>query len=273
MTLRRFSVCCIISVTLVMTGEFSVSAQEPFRLTPAARFFLGMEWGYFWLSGEMLVPAGGRLGSGTRIDVSSDLGVDQGESTSVVLQAAILERHLVNVNYLMCSPSGQKKTPTSFRFQNQTYPTDSRLESRLDFNWIRLSYAYKLKEISSSWLGPSVGVHHIRFGATLNGRTDDGASISNTRRLDGTYPVVGFEARHLFPHGIDLNLQMEGMHLITRGFLAMVRLGASWEIHPDVVISLDATSRLVNWIEDNQELNNEWSFSLAGFSSGVSFGF
>lgn len=273
MSLRKLLISCIISCFLAANGEWLALAQEPFRLTSAARFSLGMDWGYYWLSGEMLVPAGGRPGSGTKIDISSDLGIDQGESAAIFLRAEILEKHLVDIDYLMLSPTGQKRSQSSFRFQNQAYPADSRLEARIDFNWIRLAYAYKLREISSSWIGPLAGVHHVRFGATLNGQTDTGDLISNTRRLDGTFPVIGFEARHLFPYGIDLSMGMEGIHLITRGFLAMVRLGVSWEIHPDVVVSLNASSRLVNWVEDHQELNNEWAFNLAGISSGVSFGF
>lgn len=273
MSLRRLLVLGIVSFFFLTNSQLPASGQEPFRLTSVARFFLGMDWGYYWLSGEMLVPAGGRPGSGTKIDVSSDLGVEQAESATVFLQSEIRDKHLVDIDYLMLSPTGQKRVPSSFRFQNQTYPADTRLETRLDFNWIRLSYAYKWKEISSSWVGPLVGVHHIRFGATLNGQTDAGTLISNTRRLDGTYPVAGFQARHLFPYGIDVSMGMEGIHLITRGFLAMVRLGVSWEIHPDVVISLGASSRLANWVEDNQELNNEWAFNLAGISSGVAFGF
>jgi len=273
MKLRRVLACCLVSATWLMTFiEVPVWAQEPFRLTPSARFLLGMDTGYLWMSGEMLVPAGGMPGSGSKVDLSS-LGLEQGESVTIFLQGAILERHLINLDYLMASPTGLRRTPISFRFQNRAYAVDAPLETRLDLNWLRVSYGYKILDVSSFWVAPRFGVHHILFGATINGETMDRVSISNTRKLDGIYPVLGFEARYLFPYGVDLNLEMEGVHLITRGFLAMARLGAYWEIHPDIVITLGASTRFVNCVEDNQILNNEWSLNLAGLSAGLLFGF
>ena len=34
-------------------------AQEPFALTSWGRFFSGIEWGYQWISGDFVIPAGG----------------------------------------------------------------------------------------------------------------------------------------------------------------------------------------------------------------------
>jgi len=251
----------------------SAYAQEPFRLTPAARFLLGMEWSYLWLSGEMLIPAGGRPGSGTRIDVPGELGVDQGEATSVTFDATILENHLFNFDFLMFSPTGIKRPSSTFRFHNKTYLAGTSLETRLDFNWLRFCYGYKLWELSPWWVAPRIGVHHVRYSATLNGETDEGGIISNSRSLDGTYPVVGLETRYSSPYGIDFGLEMEGIHLITAGFLAMARMHVDWEIYPDVVIRLSSSSRVVQYMEDNQPLNNEWFHALSGWSAGIAFAF
>jgi hypothetical protein len=97
--------------------------------------------------------------------------------------------------------------------------------------------------------------------------------MSNNRTLDGAYPVLGFEARYLFPYGLDVSLELEGVHLITRGHLSTLRLGASWEIYPDVVVNFSCSNRLVQYIEDNQPLNNEWFSNLSGLSAGISFSF
>lgn len=269
----RFPGCFVGILVIMIASAAAASAQESFRLTPAARFLFGMEWSYLWLSGEMLIPAGGRPGSGSRIDVPAELGVDQGEATSVTFNASVLDNHLLDFDFLMFAPTGIKRAPRTFRFHNKTYLEGTSLETRLDFNWFRLSYGYKLWDLSPWWVIPRIGVHHVRFAATLNGETDEDGIISNNRSLDGTYPVLGLETRFSSPYGIDFGLELEGIHLITAGFLSMGRLRVNWEIYPDVVISMAASSRVVQNVEDNQPLNNEWFYALSGWTAGISFAF
>ena len=248
-------------------------AQEQFRLVPEARFLLGMQWSHQWLAGEMLIPAGGRLGSGTKIDVNADLGVDQGEASSVTFGGVILDNHLLDIDLLMFSPTGMKKIPRTFRFHNKTYPAGTSIDTRLDFNWLRVSYGYKAWADSGFWVAPRIGVHYIGYSATLSGETKDAGLLSNTRSLDAIYPVLGLESCYQFPYGMDLGLQLEGIHLVTTGFLAMVRLRALWEVYPDVVISVNWSNRLVQSVEDIQPLNNEWLYMISGVGGGISFGF
>lgn len=225
------------------------------------------------MSGNTLIPAGGRPGSGTKVDVAADLGVDQGEGTTVSLNAAILDAHLVDFDYLMYSPTGLKRPSRTFVFHNRTYTPDHVVETRVDLNWLRLSYGYKFWDFSPFWIAPRFGVHHIRNTTTINGMTEEEGMTSNTRSLDGTYPVLGLEARCLFPYGIDTSVELEGVHLITRGFLTLMRINAHWEIHPDVVLTLGGSSRIVQYLEDHQPLNNEWFLLLSGWSAGISFAF
>ncbi len=261
-----------ISIVMMIAGEAAL-AQEPFRLTPYTHFLVGMDWSYLWLSGEMLVPGGGRPGSGTKIDVSGDLGVDQGEATSITLDADILDNHLLNFDFLMFSPTGLKRLRRKLRFQNKTYLPETSLETKLDYNWLRASYGYKLFDLSPWWVVPRIGLHYIHYTATLNGETEEDGIISNTRSLDATYPVVGLETRYSSPYGVDFGFEVEGIHLITAGYLSMASLSVNWEIYPDVVVMLRGSSRVVKHVEENQPLNNEWSFVLTGWSVGVSFAF
>ncbi len=103
---RRLLVVCLswFLITLVTTGP--CVAQEPFRLTQSAKFLLGMGTGYVLISGDLLVPAGGRPGSGTSVDLSADLGVESAETTAISLQAAVLDRHLIDAEYVMLQPTG-----------------------------------------------------------------------------------------------------------------------------------------------------------------------
>lgn len=266
----RYVLCAACMVTVL---AMQARAQEPFRIFPSARFLLGMDWSVFRLSGDMLVPAGGRPGSGSRLDIFTELGVEWSEAASVTLTGTILDRHLVDVDFMMSTPSGVRRSPHSFRFQNKTYEAGTLVETHLDFNWLRCSYGYKLLELPSRWLAPRIGLHWVRFGATLNGDTKEAGSISNTRRLDGTFPVLGFEAGYQLPLGMGLRMELEGMHLFTRGYLLSAGLWGSWEVYPDIVLTCGAFNRIANWAEDHQKLNNEWSFNFSGISAGVSFGF
>lgn len=258
---------------LVAIHPEQVSAQEPFRLIPSARFLLGMESGYFWFTGEMLVPAGGRPGSGSMVNLPSDLGVDQCDGTALTLQATLLDNHLIHLDYLTALPTGVKKTPQTFRFQNRTYLQGTLLETRVDLNWLRASYGYKAVNTGSWWLAPRGGLHYVRYAATVNGESLEEGVCSNTRSLDALFPVIGFETHYVLPYGLDLGMEIEGMHLITGGFLTLAQVSAEWQMHPDVVASLGLVGRLAQRIEDNQPLNNEWFCGLFGWTLGIRFSF
>jgi hypothetical protein len=272
MFLGKRVACWVLLIFFTMISVGLAAAQERFQLTPSARFLLGMDWQYLWISGDALIPAGGRPGSGSTVDISSDLGVNQGEGTDVSFDATILDSHLINFDYLVCSPTGLKRPPRTFIFHNRTYTPDNLVETKLDLNWFRLSYGYKLLDLSLFWAAPRLGVNFIRNTITINGPTEEG-TISNSRSLDGTYPVLGLETRFLLPYGIDVDLDMEGTHLITRGYLAMLRLNMEWEVHPDVVLKLGGSTRIVRYRETNQPLNNEWFYTLSGWSAGIAFAF
>lgn len=265
--------CLLLAVSSLTTPSTSASAAEAFRLSPNASVRTGMDWSALWITGEMLVPGGGQPGSGTKVDVSSELGVEYGEASACFLHATLLEKHLLSIDYLMFAPTGLKKTANKFRFQNKTYPAGTVLETRLDFNWVRAAYGYKFFDMSTRWIAPRIGVHYVNCGATINGESTEAGSISNSRRLDAVYPVVGLEARYLLPLGVDLSVEVEGVHMITIGYLAMFKAGVSWEVHPDLLITLSAASRLVQSVEDNQILNNEWFYNISGFTAGVGIGF
>src|SRR5208283_1008981 len=100
MGLRRSILISIFAASLSVLPKTWATAQEAFQLIPNTHFLLGMESHYIWLSGETLIPAGGRPGSGTRVNVPNVLGVDQGDGTSIVFQATIFENHRFDVDYL-----------------------------------------------------------------------------------------------------------------------------------------------------------------------------
>jgi hypothetical protein len=248
-------------------------AQEPFQLTPGVRSLFGMKWGYSWFSGETLIPAGGQPGSGTMVSVSGELGVDQGEATTVALQSEILGSHLLELDVLAAWPTGLKRIQNTFRFQNKTYPSGTMLETKLDLNWMRLAYGYKLLDMDDWWLAPRIGLHYIHYGITVNGESWEAGFMSNTRRLDAIYPVLGLETRYVLPFGLDISLETEGIYLFTGGFLTLARVETRWRMHPDIVLALDCSSRIVRRVEDNQRLNNEWFVSMFGLSGGFLFAF
>ncbi|MGO8820797.1 MAG: hypothetical protein ACLQO6_06160 [Desulfomonilaceae bacterium] len=248
-------------------------AQEPFTLTSWGRFFSGIEWGYQWVAGDFVIPAGGRPGSGARIFLGPDLGADQTESVKIFTDAEILNTHYLNLDYFMCLATGLKRVQRDLLFHNKLYPENSLVDTRVDINWLRFTYAYRLFDIDSWNICPSIGIHYLRCGVTLNGENEEGPNTSNNRKLDATFPTIGVQARFLAPYGLDFKAEWEGMHLITIGLISSLQLCANWEIYPDVRLSIGVTNRLVSSIEDNQELNNEWFYNMTGFTGGIAFGF
>jgi hypothetical protein len=246
---------------------------DAFHLSKSAKFSVGMDWSCLWISGEMLVPAGGQPGSGSAVELASDLGLYQGDGTSVFLDGTVAENHLLRLDYLMCLPNAVAKPRKAFRFQNRTYLEGTPVEAKLDVNWLRFSYGYRAWAGDSWFVAPRLGVHYIHFAAKVNGETVEEGIASNTRALDATYPVLGFEARFLTPYGIDFGLEAEGVHMIYTGFLGMARLSGRWEVHPDVTLTMGVSSRFVERCEDNQPLNNRWLLGLTSWTAGVSFGF
>jgi hypothetical protein len=263
---------CIAVLVIACTSSLG-QAQQPFHLSESARFSFGMEWGNLWLWGETLIPAGGQIGSGSKLDAQSDLGIDQSESTGLFLTMSLYDAHLFAVDFMAYAPSGSRTLTRKIRFHNQTYNEGTSIDTKLDFNWSRFNYAYKLIDYSQFWIAPKIGVHHIRNTTTINGVSVEEGLISNTRSLDGTYPVLGFDTKFLFPLGLDVGLELEGIHLISRGYLGLVRLAAKWEFHPEVAFIASTSFRAVQYLEDYQPLNNEWTYSLLGWSAGISFSF
>jgi hypothetical protein len=259
------AVCCLAS-----GGAF---AADSFRVSPSARSTLGMETGYTWLYGDILIPAGGRPDSGVFVNLGRDLGLEQAETTSVVFQACVLEKHFFNFEFLAFSPTGLTTVGRPFRLQNKSYSRGALVESNIDFNWIRFEYGRALQDSLGLTFCPRVGVHYLNYAITLNGETDEAGAISNTRRLDGTFPVLGIETRYPLPYGMEICAEIEGTHLISRGFLALARLSATWEFYPDIVLTVGCSGRAAQLIEDHQQLNNQWYFGAANASLGLSFTF
>ncbi|MEW6348254.1 MAG: hypothetical protein AB1646_04280 [Thermodesulfobacteriota bacterium] len=272
-TVSRIAVALVVALGPALFAETAGLAQESFHLSPNAKFIFGMEWGYAWLSGQFLIPAGGRPGSGTRVDVPTELGSTRGETTAIFCQGEIAGRHLLGGTWFTASPTAERTVTNEFRFHNKTYESGSVVESKLDFHWFDMGYGIKLLDLETWWIAPKMGVHHIRHALTINGETAEAGLYSNTRALDGTYPVVGLEGRFFLPLNFDMSVQVEGVHLITRGFLSSVRLGGYWRVYPDVVVTMGAFNRQVHYLEDNQQLNNEWFYSIWGGSAGISFTF
>ena len=268
---RRLMVVCLLWALFTVPG--TCVAQEPFRLTPYARFLFGIGSGHVLVSGDLLVPAGGRPGSGTRVDLAKDLGIDQAETTSLSFQTSLLDRHRFDLDYVMLQPTGYAKPSHAFRFQNRTYNQDVPIETRLNMNWLRFSYGYQTFSVSSWWIVPRLGAHYVSCATTINGESEEEGIVSNTRSLDCTFPVLGLETRYLFPYGWDLSLEIEGVYLLQRGYLTSARLCANWEIHPEVVLGVNAFHMIAECTEDNQPLNNHWSYHLLGVSAAIRFSF
>jgi hypothetical protein len=276
MTILRTLFTPIIALFVLISGVAAPShaqQQGSFQLIPGVKCLFGMESGYAWLTGEFLIPAGGQPGSGATVHISEDLGLDQAEVTSASFQTVILDAHRINIDRVMFTPSAERRIHRTLVFHNKTYETGTTVESKIDFTWTRGGYGYALKEWGGFYIGPRVGVHYIHNRISLNAETKEAGLLANSRALDATFPVLGFDVRRELLPGFGAFLDVEGIHLVTRGFLAMGRFSLALEPHPDIVWTGGVWARWAHFLEDNQPVNNEWRMAGLCFWTGLSFSF
>lgn len=268
----RLFMCVSLIWTLIFFAPMA-HCKESFRLTSWGKFLVGYNWGYVGLTGSIRIPAGGQPGSATRVQVKEYLGISAAETVSIFMIGEIFERHLITFDYEMFKPTAVQRIDHDFKFHNKTYEKGAMVETKLDFNWLRAAYTIRFLKWPTFSIGQALGVHHIRHGLTMNAETAEVGLLSNTRRLDGAYPTLGLELLFKPNKTSDIRCDIEGIHMVSRGYLGSLKFQGQWNVYPDVHMTASLGARTVHFIETNQPLNNEWSYNLINVATGVGFTF
>lgn len=126
---------------------------------------------------------------GDDIDLENVLGVPKGDTT-LELDALwrIGQHHQLELGYFDLVRKGTATLREALRFGDETFATDTEIDSRIEYRSIRLGYTFFLMRDAQKELGIMAGIHVPEFRTEIvaNGTAQRQSSSSNT-----PLPVVG----------------------------------------------------------------------------------
>lgn len=168
---------------------FTVVALVIYLAMPAQAFEIGVR-GYYWLpglSGDVKVDDSGI--PGTKLDLKSDLGID--EESYIALEAfAGLGNHHLSLTYYQADYSGTNTLTTPINFGGTTFDANAQLNSSLEYDVYDLVYRYDLLDLENIAAGFSLGfVAKVKY---LDGNVGiDGTvlAVPTSESVDFTVPI------------------------------------------------------------------------------------
>lgn len=174
----RKSLLFLTCIALVI--GLSISAQA---------FEIGVR-GYYWLpglSGDIQADDSGL--PGTKLDLKSDLGIDE-ESYPALEAFAGLGNHHLSLTYYRADYSGTNTLTTPINFGGTTFDANAQLKSSLEYDVYDLVYRYDLLDLENIAAGFSLGfvakVKYFDGNVGINGET---AGIASSESVDFTVPI------------------------------------------------------------------------------------
>ena len=143
--MRHLSFCMAILLA------FMIAATQALALEVGIR-------GTYWfpgLNGDLKVDAKGI--SGTKLDFSSDLGMDA-ESMPIIEAFAGIDDHHFSLSYYNIDYKGDKVLKEQIFFNGQTYTAGERVKSELSYSVIDAQYRYDLIDLENFLAGGSIGL-------------------------------------------------------------------------------------------------------------------
>ena len=124
--------------------------------TPALAIDLGVR-AFYWapgLNGDLKVDASGL--PGTKVDLKSDLGMDE-ESIPMIEAFAGIGKHHLSVAYYKVKYSGEKELGEAINFNGNTYGVNEVVSSEFSYTDFDVEYRYDLIDLENFLAGGSIG--------------------------------------------------------------------------------------------------------------------
>jgi hypothetical protein len=204
---REFQVRTALLITwallgvLVGGGEVARGATTPFlddppsgaqAAAPASTLEVEPIFRYWRasLSGNMTITAGGHPGSGSRIDVSSDL--DLGTTNAFEGGARVsIGRHELAVRYDPSSFQGDATLNRPFVYHGTTYPAGERVSSDVSLDFVIPEYGYRLWSAAVADLRSGIRGYIWTIDSELKG-TGPGGVLDQSRGFTHALPAGFF---------------------------------------------------------------------------------
>jgi hypothetical protein len=228
-------------------------------------------FGRYWhpaISGEVLITAGGRPGSGSRVDTQDDLSLDDGDGFEVGASVGY-GRHRVFLAYESDSFSGSSVLDRTIVYRGATYPAGEHVDSDLELTFWKLGYDYAFVGDPTAKSGLTMRGGVAAWLWDYDGRLQGNDSgIDESRTFSHVLPVATLAAEGSF--GL--------FHVAGRasgGLLATDRYVVDLEAAVGVTLwstlSIDVGYRWMNFAF--HETTNEADLTLYGPFAGISLAF
>lgn len=143
-----------------------------------------------------------QLGSGDRVDLGRDLGVDQDESGGWFgAEWRFAPRHRIGLTYSRFTLSGERVIERELQIADEIYPAGASLSSSLRLEIVPVTYSYSLLKREHDELALTAGLHWSRLKLNVEGSASLGSrdlSRDANAKADVPLPLVGLRYDHHF---------------------------------------------------------------------------
>jgi hypothetical protein len=141
-------------------------------------------------------------GSGDRVDLGDDLGVDQDTSGGwVSAEWRFAPRHRIGFNYSRFTLNGARDLSRTITVGDETFPVGAHVDSQLRLEIIPITYSYSFLKRERDELAATIGLHWSRMSFSVHGSFSAGAQDAthdSVTRADVPLPLLGLRYDHHF---------------------------------------------------------------------------
>lgn len=195
MRCRPRSLSCGLAAAASLAAGASLGAEEV--LKPGEETVTVMI-GAFLPAFRSKIEVDDQAGSGDRVDLGRDLGVDQNTSGGWLgAEWRFAPRHRLGFTYSRFTLTGQRAIERELHIGDEIYPVGAALESRLRLEIIPITYSYSLLKRDNDELALTAGLHWSRLSFRVDGSLSLGArDFSNEATASANVPLPLFGLRY-----------------------------------------------------------------------------
>jgi hypothetical protein len=240
------------TVFVLLFASFSVFAQED---AEKSKLEITTSWWGVHTSGTIRA-------NGTPIDLKSDLGVSQGQSTFTgKLVGKITRRNKIVVEGTPFHLDGSNNLARTITYQGHDYFVNDHVTSTADMTYFYAGYQFDLLSRPSGHFGLEAGGAYLSATGSLTSQT---ANVTESKTETVGLPLAGAEFRVFPMHGrfdVEINGEVRGMNFGSYGYYVQAAANAGFGIGP---ILIEGGYRIVNFDIHETNMTNAVSPQFTG---------
>lgn len=152
--------------------------------------------GAFFADRDTQTRVDGEDGSGTDVDLESDLGLDKSDTVfRIDAYWRFAEKHRVDFSAFDLSRTASQLIDREIMWGDTTYPVNTQVDAELDLTIYKAAYTWEFLKRGRSFLGATLGLYVMDFGATLFA---DSLGSRESNDLTAPLPVFGLRGEYRF---------------------------------------------------------------------------